>query len=87
LDFQSFLIRPPELSGNYQQRHLVVEQEKCGEKLTQNFAYKISLSYSWGSLISCKILQHGTDDFTSLPKETMLQILIALKKNIGLFQV
>jgi hypothetical protein len=27
------LIRPPELSGNYQQRHLVAKQEKVGEEI------------------------------------------------------
>jgi hypothetical protein len=45
-NFQPFLIRPPELSDNYQYRHLVVNQEKRGEKWQLNFAYEVSLSYS-----------------------------------------
>jgi hypothetical protein len=43
-DFYSFLIRPPELSVNYQQTHLVAKREKLGEKLLLNFAYEVSLS-------------------------------------------
>jgi hypothetical protein len=30
--FQSYLMRPPELSGKYQQRHIVAKQEETGEK-------------------------------------------------------
>jgi hypothetical protein len=33
-EFQSFLIHPPEFSGSYQQRHLVVKQEKFGNEMT-----------------------------------------------------
>jgi hypothetical protein len=40
---QSFLIHPPQLSGNYQHRHLVANQEKLGEKWPLNFTYKVSL--------------------------------------------
>jgi hypothetical protein len=49
-DFWSFLIRTPELFGNYQQRYLLAEQEKFGEKWSLNFVYEVSLSYLYGSL-------------------------------------
>jgi hypothetical protein len=29
----SFLIHPPELSGNYQQRYLIAKQKKFGEEM------------------------------------------------------
>jgi hypothetical protein len=35
--FQTILIRPPELSGNNQQKHLAVKQEKVGEELDVEF--------------------------------------------------
>jgi hypothetical protein len=43
-DFLSCLIHPPELSGNYQQRHLVAKQQKHGKEMGMNFAYEVSLS-------------------------------------------
>jgi hypothetical protein len=49
-DFLSSLVYPPELSGKYQQRRLVAKQEKLGEGWSTNFAYEVSLSYSYGSL-------------------------------------
>jgi hypothetical protein len=54
-DFQLFLIHPPELSGNYKQRHLVAKQEKLGEKRLLNFAYDVSLLYTYDSLTGCKL--------------------------------
>jgi hypothetical protein len=44
-----------------------------------NFAYEVFLSHYLCSLTRRKILRHGTDGFTSLPKEVVLRILIALK--------
>jgi hypothetical protein len=39
-EFQSFPIHPPELSGNYEQRYLLVKQELV-EKLQLNFDYEV----------------------------------------------
>jgi hypothetical protein len=77
-DFLTFLICPAELSANYHQRYVVTKQEKLGGKWPLNFAYKISLSYSQGSLTCHKILQHGTGGFTSPPK-VVLWIFIGFK--------
>jgi hypothetical protein len=53
-----------------------------------DFAYEVSSpSYSHGSLTRCKILQHGTDDFTSPVKEVELRTFIAHKKPIVLGRV
>jgi hypothetical protein len=35
---ESFLIRPQELSGNYQQIYLLAKQEKLGEKVAGEFS-------------------------------------------------
>jgi hypothetical protein len=44
-----------------------------------NFACKVSLSYSYGSLTCRKILRHGTAGFTFPRKEVVLRIFIAFK--------
>jgi hypothetical protein len=44
-----------------------------------NFAGGVSLSYFTGILAYIKILQYGTDGFTSPLKEVMLRILLPLK--------
>jgi hypothetical protein len=46
-----------------------------------NFAYEIQylFLYLLGSLTCRKILRHGTDGFTSSPKEGVLRIFIGLK--------
>jgi hypothetical protein len=41
-EFLSFLMHPPELSGNYQQIHPVAKQEKFGDKWPPNFVYEVS---------------------------------------------
>jgi len=74
-EFLSFLIHPPELSGNYQQRHLVAKQGETWREMSVNFAGEVSLSYSAGIFN----MRHGTDGFTSPPKEVVLRIFIALK--------
>jgi hypothetical protein len=43
--FLIIVIRLPDLSGSYQQMHLVAKQEKLGEKLPLNFAYEVYISY------------------------------------------
>jgi hypothetical protein len=45
-DFLPFLIRPPELSVNYQHRYLLAKQDKIGEIMAVKFVYEVSLSYS-----------------------------------------
>jgi hypothetical protein len=42
------MIHPPELSGNYQQRHLVAKQGKAWREMAVNFANEVSISYSAG---------------------------------------
>jgi hypothetical protein len=44
-----------------------------------NFGYEVSVLHSAGFLTCRKILRHGTDGFTSPPKEVELQIFIAIK--------
>jgi hypothetical protein len=46
-----------------------------------NFAYEVSHFISVRFLICRKILRHGTDDFTSPPKEVVLRNFIALKNS------
>jgi hypothetical protein len=58
---QSFLIHPPDLSGKYQQRHLVVKQGETWRVMSANLAGEVCLSYRAGIF---KILRHGADDFT-----------------------
>jgi hypothetical protein len=48
-----------------------------------NFAYEASRSYSWGFLTFPKILHLCTDSFTSLPKEAVLRICIALESPLS----
>jgi hypothetical protein len=68
------LIHPPELSDNPASSHLVAKQEELG-KGNYEFGFKVSLTFH-------KILQHGTDGFTSPLKKGMLHIFIALKNPI-----
>jgi hypothetical protein len=48
-----------------------------------NFPYEI-FHIPQGSLTCCKILQHGVDGITCLPKEFILWIFIALKNPLSL---
>jgi hypothetical protein len=65
------LIYPPELSGKYQQRHLVANQEELGEKWQCILQKKYLFHTSKGSLTSGKICRHGADG--------TLRIVIAFK--------
>jgi hypothetical protein len=47
-------------------------------EVSVDFAGEVYLLYSEGILCR-EILRHGSDGFTSTPKEVMLQIFIALK--------
>jgi hypothetical protein len=60
-----------------------VKQEELAKE-NVNFALRSIFHISKGSLTCCKILWHGTDSFTTPPKECMLWIFIALKKSITL---
>jgi hypothetical protein len=51
--------------------------------MVANFAYEVPLSYSQGFLTCRKLLRHGTDDFTSPPKEVVLRTFIALKNQLS----
>jgi hypothetical protein len=44
-----------------------------------NFALRSILIHTSKGSLTCKILRHGTDSFTSHPKEGVLQTFIALK--------
>jgi hypothetical protein len=55
-ELQLFLIHPPELSGKYQQRHLVAKQEKLGGKWPWILPMKYLFSYAYGFLTCRKIL-------------------------------
>jgi hypothetical protein len=79
-ELSSSLNHPPELSSKYQQRHLVVKQNRAWQEMSVNFANEVSLSHS---LTCCNILRHGADGFTSRPKEVVLPIFISLKNTLS----
>jgi hypothetical protein len=69
------LIRPPETSVSKASRHLVAKQVKHGwETWLLNFADEASV-HAHRVLYHAVNLQHGTDGFTSPPKEGVLRIL------------
>jgi hypothetical protein len=59
----------------YLQSHLIQKQEKLGKERFFFFT-KYFFHTSNGSLTCHKILRHGADGFTSLPKEGVLRIFI-----------
>jgi hypothetical protein len=74
------LIRPPKFSSNYQQSHIVAEQEKLGEEITGEFCQRSTSFISVGFFFKYrKISRHGADGFTFSPKKVVLRIFIALK--------
>jgi hypothetical protein len=56
----------------------VVKQGNTGEKWPLNFAYEAPF-HACTVLLHAVNLQHGTDGFTSPPKEGVLRILSPLK--------
>jgi hypothetical protein len=61
------------------QSHLVVKQERHGwETWPLNFAYEASF-HARKVLLHAINVRHGTDGFTSPPKEVVLRIFITLK--------
>jgi hypothetical protein len=63
---------------SYQQSYLEAKQEEMAKEM--NLALQSNFVHtSKGSLTCRKILRHGGDGFTSLPKECVLRIFIALK--------
>jgi hypothetical protein len=60
-------------------RHLVVNQEKLGEKLRWILPMKYFFHTSQGYLTYCKILLLGAYSITSPPKEVVLRTFMALK--------
>jgi hypothetical protein len=75
------LIRPPQLSDYYTSSHLGAKHEELGEENDDFGQTKYLCSYFEGSLICRKILRHGTDVFTTLLKEGVLRIFIALENH------
>jgi hypothetical protein len=47
-----------------------------------DFVYEIALSFSYSSL-TCREILHVADGFTSLPKESVLRIFIALQNPLS----
>jgi hypothetical protein len=45
--FYSFLIWPPAVSGNYQQRYPVAKEEKLDKEMAVEFCVRTSLSLSY----------------------------------------
>jgi hypothetical protein len=76
---ESFLILPPVLSGNYQQRHLAVSKKNLTTEMAVNFAYGVSPFILLRFLTHHKISRHGADGFMSPPKEVVLLIFTSLK--------
>jgi hypothetical protein len=73
------MIRPPELSGNYWQRHLLAEQGKLSKGTADEFCL---WSISFILVAFFDMLKNlGTDGFTSPLMEGVLRICIALKIN------
>jgi hypothetical protein len=59
-------------------RHLVVNEEKHGERCSWILPTKYLYTYLYGSLTWRKILRHRADGFTSPSKEVVLRILSPL---------
>jgi hypothetical protein len=69
----------PKLSALAAAGALISEAGRNWARNVREFCLSVSLSYLKGSLTCYKILRHGTDSFTSSPKEVVLWIFIALK--------
>jgi hypothetical protein len=71
----------------YQSRHLVAKHGDWARNMATQFCLQ-SISFALCSvLLHALNLQHGTDCFTSPPKEVVLRILLALKNPLPLGQV
>jgi len=51
----------------------------CGRKMSSNFCLNADFHVTFRDLLHAVKLRHGTDDFTSPPKEGVLRIFFALK--------
>jgi hypothetical protein len=61
-----------------QLRHLLATQGESGREVVDTICLSVSQSYLKGSWICSKILRHGADGFSSLPKEVELRFFIVL---------
>jgi hypothetical protein len=68
-------------SGKNKQTHLVRSREKLGGKCPLILPAKYLRHTPKGHLTCCKTLQHGTDSFTSPPKESVLRIFITFNNS------
>jgi hypothetical protein len=59
LFLQSVLICPPEISGNYQQTHIVVKQEKFGKEMATEFCL-------WSTFHTYRVLLHDIKSYMGL---------------------
>jgi hypothetical protein len=75
---QRKLIRPPELSGKPTSSHLVGTYVELPKEMT-NLALRSTCLYFEVFLTCRKILRHGSDGFTSSPKEAWFGLLSPLK--------
>jgi hypothetical protein len=76
------LIRPPETSSGDATRHPVAKQWNTGEKHGHWILPTKHLFHASSVLLHAVNLRHGTDGFTSPPKEGVLRILSPLKSII-----
>jgi hypothetical protein len=77
-DRVKLLIRPTDISGNPTSSHPLAKQEELGSG-NDYLAFRSIFVHSRRVFLTCrKILRHGTDGFTSPPKEGMLRIFTAL---------
>jgi hypothetical protein len=85
IDRGKLLIRSTQLSGNPNSSYLVAKQEELtNEMIFVSLWSRLSLSYFEGFFNMPYMARHGDDEITSPPKESVLRILIALKKSIVL---
>jgi hypothetical protein len=70
---------PLEPSSGSQQRRLEAKQEETWCEMFLNLAYKYLFSYCMDLQHAKKKILHGTDSFTSHPKEVVLRIFVAIK--------
>jgi hypothetical protein len=78
IDRGKLLILSPDLSGNLISSHVVVKQEELVNEM-MTLALRILFVYTSNGSLTCREnLRHGTDGFTSSPKDE-LRILSLLK--------
>jgi hypothetical protein len=77
-DRAKLLIRPPELSSNYTNSHLVANQEELGEE-NYEFSLRSIFVHTSKGFLTCRKMLRGASGFISPLTEGVLLIFIALK--------